>query len=76
MPAAVLRKKPTNVSIRIRADLLAKAKTRRINLLATLEDAFRESAQAAWLEQNREAIAAYGRHVERDSLFADSVRIF
>lgn len=78
MSVAALRKKPTNVSIR--ADLLAEAKARRINLSATLEaaleDAFRESRQAAWQEQNREAIAAYGRHVERDGLFADRVRLF
>lgn len=78
MPTAALNKKPTNVSIR--ADLLAEAKARRINLSATLEaaleEALRTSRAAAWQAENRDAMAAYDRHVERDGLFADRVRLF
>lgn len=32
--------------------------------------------RAAWEAENREAIAAYERHLERDGLFADAVRLF
>lgn len=32
--------------------------------------------QASWEAENREAIAAYERHLERDGLFADTVRLF
>lgn len=78
MTTATLNKKPTNVSIR--ADLLAEAKARRINLSATLEAALeavlRTSRQEAWQAENREAMAAYDKHVERDGLFADRVRLF
>ena len=78
MTAATLNKKPTNVSIR--ADLLAEAKARRINLSATLEAALEEtlraSRAAAWQAENREAIDAYEKHVERDGLFADRVSLF
>lgn len=78
MTTATFGKKPTNVSIR--ADLLAEAKARRINLSATLEAALegvlRASRQAAWQAENREAMVAYDKHVERDGLFADRVRLF
>jgi post-segregation antitoxin (ccd killing protein) len=32
--------------------------------------------QASWEADNGEAIAAYERHLERDGLFADAVRLF
>lgn len=71
-------KKATNVSVR--ADLLAEARARGINLSATLdaalEEVLRGSREAAWREENRAAIAAYDEHVERDGLFADRVRLF
>jgi antitoxin CcdA len=78
MTDTAVAKKATNLSIR--ADLLAEARARKINLSATLESALSEvlraSRQAAWQEENREAIAAYERHLERDGLFADRVRLF
>jgi antitoxin CcdA len=73
-----IAKKATNVSVR--TDLLAEARAHRINLSATLdaalEEALRGSREAAWREENRNAIAAYDRHVERDGLFSDRVRLF
>jgi antitoxin CcdA len=71
-------KRPTNVSVR--ADLLAEARARKINLSATLEaaleDLLRGARKDAWQAENRAAMEAYDRHVERDGLFADRVRLF
>jgi antitoxin CcdA len=78
MTNTAVAKKATNLSIR--ADLLAEARAHKINLSATLESALSEilraSRQAAWRDENREAITAYERHLERDGLFADRVRLF
>ena len=71
-------KKPANVSIR--ADLLLEARELGVNLSRTLEfaleQAIREKRRERWLDENREALDAYGRHVERDGLFADRLRSF
>lgn len=78
MTDTIVAKKATNLSIR--ADLLAEARAHKINLSATLESALSEvlraSRQAAWQEENCAAISAYERHLERDGLFADRVRLF
>lgn len=80
MPAAVGKslKKPTNVSVR--ADLLAEAKALGLNLSRTLESAIeqavREKRRQQWLDDNRDAMRAYHRHIERDGLFADRFRSF
>ena len=71
-------KKPTNVSVR--ADLLAEARSLGLNLSRTLESAIetaaRDNRQQQWLKDNQAALDAYGRHIERDGLFADRFRNF
>ena len=80
MPAVVEKspKKPTNVSVRV--DLMAEAKALGLNISRTLETALeaavREKRREQWLDENRAAIDAYGRHIERDGLFADRLRKF
>ena len=50
------------------------------NLSQTLETALaaelKKQREAEWLEQNKEAIAAYGRLIEREGLLSDSYRSF
>lgn len=76
MSAAI--KKATNLSIR--ADLLAEAKALRVNLSAEFEkslaEVVRRKREEQWLLENREAIAAYNRHIERDGLWSDELRTF
>lgn len=71
-------KKPTNVSLN--ADLLAKAKSLKINLSATLEQALiakmQEYERQQWRQENADAIQAYNEFVEQNGLFSDSVRKF
>jgi len=71
-------KKAANLSVR--ADLLEEARARKINLSQTLEAALaaeiKKRREAEWLEQNKEAIAAYGRFVEKHGLFSDRFRTF
>ncbi|MEH8015983.1 type II toxin-antitoxin system CcdA family antitoxin [Rheinheimera muenzenbergensis] len=71
-------KKPTNVSIN--SDLLEKARSLNINLSATLEQALAEQLRSAqrvrWLNENKDAIAAYNQFVETHGAFSDSVRKF
>ncbi|WP_337842463.1 type II toxin-antitoxin system CcdA family antitoxin [Rheinheimera sp.] len=71
-------KKPTNVSIN--SDLLEKAKSLKINLSATLEQALVEQLRSAqreqWLSENAAAIEAYNEFVEDNGTFGDSVRTF
>jgi antitoxin CcdA len=71
-------KRPANLSIN--SDLLNKAKELEINLSATLEQALaaalRERQQAAWLAENKAAMAAYNDHVEKHGVFSDGLRSF
>ena len=71
-------KRAANVSIN--QGLLEDAKALDINLSATLERALVEEVRARkrakWLEDNREAIAAYNARIERDGLASDHVRAF
>lgn len=71
-------KKPTNVSIN--SDLLNQARSLKINLSATLEQALteqlREQRRALWHQENAAAIQAYNEHVEEYGTFSDSVRKF
>lgn len=71
-------KKAANLSIR--ADLLEEARAYKINLSQTFETALtaelKKHREDEWREQNREAIAAYGRFVEKHGLFSDSFRSF
>lgn len=76
MPASA--KKPTNLSIR--SDLLEQARSLDINLSAEMEkhltEVIRQRRGKQWLEDNREAVAAYNRHIERDGLWSDGLRTF
>lgn len=71
-------KKPTNLSIN--SDLLLKARERKINLSATLEQALaqqlRQSEREKWKSENKEAIEALNELAEKHGLFSDSFRDF
>ncbi len=76
-PAAHL-KRPTNVSIR--SDLIEQARALDINLSQEFEnhlaEVIRRRRAEQWLRDNREAIEAYNRHIERDGLWSDGLRRF
>ncbi|CAA7622911.1 conserved hypothetical protein [Magnetospirillum sp. LM-5] len=71
-------KKACNVSVN--QDLLAQAKDLGINLSQALEGQLaqlvREARSKAWSEENREAIEAHNRHVERHGMWSDGLRMF
>jgi antitoxin CcdA len=71
-------RKATNVSIR--TDLLDAARELKINLSREfenhLEDVVKRNLAEQWLKENREAIEAYNRHIERDGLWSDGLRTF
>ena len=75
---STVAKKAANLTVR--ADLLEEARARKINLSHTLEVALaaelKRQREAEWLEQNKEAIEAYNRHIERDGLWSDGLRLF
>jgi antitoxin CcdA len=77
LPASA-SKRPVNVSVR--AELLDKAKLLGINLSRTLEDRLaelvREAEAREWLAQNRRAIDAYNKRVEREGIWSDGLRGF
>ena len=74
-PAA---RKSANLSID--ADLLRQARQLGINLSRTLEERLselvREARASQWLEDNRESVDAYNRHVEKHGTFSDKLRRF
>ena len=71
-------KRPANVSVS--AELLDKARRLGINLSQTLEarlvELVRDAEAQAWLEQNRRAIDAFNKRVERDGIWSDGLRSF
>jgi antitoxin CcdA len=71
-------KKAANLSIN--SDLLEQAKALNINLSRTLEQGLEEQIRAEkrkrWLEENREGIEAYNRHVEEHGVFSEGMRTF
>ena len=71
-------KRATNVSIN--GGLLQKAKTLKINLSATLESALADVVRARerdlWRHENKSAIDAYNRLVEKQGTFGDGTRTF
>jgi antitoxin CcdA len=71
-------KQATNVSIR--RDLVVAAREAGINFSETLERALVEELNATrqrrWLEDNRDAIAAYNDYVEQRGVFSDGLRSF
>lgn len=68
------------VNVSINEGLLRDAKALDINLSATLERALEQEVRARrreqWLEDNREAIAAYNARIERDGVWSDGLRGF
>lgn len=72
------RKRPANVSLN--NDLLHQARRFGINLSQALEDRLieliREKEREHWLRENRAAIEAHNRRVERDGIFSDGLRTF
>ena len=74
--AANVVKKPTNVTIR--SDLLDEARALKINLSQEFErhlgEVVRKHRAEQWLKDNREAIEAYNRHIERHGLWNDEYR--
>lgn len=73
-----IAKKATNLSVR--TDLLEEARALGINLSQTLEKSLeaevRKARESAWREENRAAIQAYNRCVEKHGLFSDRFRGF
>lgn len=73
-----MRKKAVNLSVD--ADLLARAKEMDLNLSATFEEVLREKTreeeQRRWVEENRDAIEAFNRRIERDGVWSDGLRRF
>ena len=71
-------KRATNVSIN--SELLHKAKALNINLSATLASALGDLVKARerelWKQNNKTAIEAYNRFVEKSGAFSDGVRPF
>jgi antitoxin CcdA len=69
-------KKPVNLSIN--SDLLRQAKELKVNVSQVLEVALASQVkrlrEAQWLEDNKEAIDAYNRHVEENGLPFEAVR--
>ena len=71
-------KKATNLSIN--KDLLAEARSLKINLSATLEQALTEKVRnerrKQWLVDNKQAIETCNELAEQSGLFADKHRTF
>ena len=69
-----------SVNLNANSDLLRQAKEEDINLSQTLEEALvirlREKLEERWLAENKEAIAAYNEHIERDGIFGSRTRRF
>ena len=70
----------TTTSLHVDSDLLEKARELGINLSSTLEEALAAEVGnrkcELWLEENREAIAAYNEHVGRHGVFSAGLRGF
>ena len=70
------QKKAANLSVN--SDLLKKARSLRINLSATLEQALalqvKSTAREAWLKENKKAIEALNELAEKNGLFSDAYR--
>jgi len=71
-------KKAANLSLN--SDLLAQAKALNINISSTVEKSLAEEVrkhkEAAWLENNQEAIEEQNRFIKKHGLFSDQYRVF
>jgi antitoxin CcdA len=72
------RKAATNLSLRV--DLVERARALDLNLSNVVEhalaSAIRETEQARWLAENREAIEQYNAFVEEHGFFGEEFREF
>jgi len=72
------RKVATNLSLRV--DLVERARALDLNLSNVVEQALasaiRETEQARWLAENRQAIEQYNAFVEEHGLFGEEFRGF
>ncbi len=72
------RKRATNLSID--GDLLKAARDAGVNLSAALEEALLHKVaakrRAQWVEENKDAIAAYNAYVDEHGVFSDESRGF
>ncbi|MDK9720992.1 MAG: type II toxin-antitoxin system CcdA family antitoxin [Rhodospirillales bacterium] len=68
------------VNVTVNQDLLRQAREAGLNLSAALEEKLAEEVRsirkARWQEENRDAIDAYNRYVERNGLWSDGYRRF
>lgn len=68
------------VNLKIDSGLIQEARELEINLSREFEvhlaGVVRLKKQARWLAENREALAAYNDHVERDGVFSDGLMGF
>jgi len=80
MEALMSKSAKRAVNLRIDESLIDQAKTMHINLSQTLEtslvEILREKQRVAWLDDNREAVEAYNRRIEKRGLFSDGLRQF
>lgn len=71
-------KKATNLSLN--SDLLQKARSLKVNLSATLEQALRDKLKSVeaenWKKENKAAIAAYNEFVAENGCIGDEYRNF
>lgn len=71
-------KKATNLTVN--SDLLNQAKSLKINLSATLEQALivqvKNAQREQWLKENKDAIDALNKLSDENGLFSDSFRSF
>jgi antitoxin CcdA len=67
-----------SVNLNANSDLLRQAKEEGINLSQTFEEALvitlREKLEERWLAENKDAIAAYNEHIERNGIFGSRTR--
>ncbi|MBF0166306.1 MAG: type II toxin-antitoxin system CcdA family antitoxin [Alphaproteobacteria bacterium] len=68
------------VNVTVNQDLLRQAREAGLNLSASLEEKLAEEVRAIrkarWQEENRDAIEAYNRSVEKNGLWSDGYRRF
>lgn len=71
-------KKATNLTVN--SDLLSQAKSLKINLSATLEQALivqvKKAQREQWLKENKDAINELNKLSDENGLFSDSFRSF
>ncbi|MGC1503852.1 MAG: type II toxin-antitoxin system CcdA family antitoxin [Sulfitobacter sp.] len=69
-----VQKKATNLSLD--QELLRDARALGVNISAAAEQGVRQALREAWLEENREAMGAWGQWVEENGLPLEKYRMF